>query len=405
MERDDGSKTGYVSRRAVTTSGALAAAALLCGGGAARAAVNGGGAGGRGLTLRLPAPTGPHPVGAASLHLIDRSRRDPWDAGGGARDMMVTVLYPARAVPGHPAAPQLTAGAVASYRDIDVRMHGLPAAGVDWAATRTHAYPGAPAQPVRRPVLLYGPGGGDPRTMGSTLAEELASHGYVVVTMDHPGDASEVEFPGGRVRETFLRGDPRTDPELFRALIDTRIADTRFVLDQVEALAAGRNPDASGRPLPTGLGHALDPRRVGAYGHSAGGTATAQALYEDPRIAAAADLEGYLDHPTGELYPVARYGTDRPLLLLGTEGFDHREELDRSWSVTRGRRVGRRRLGGTAHWVFTDYAVTAPQLQAAGLMPRAARTALVGASAPERSVPLVRRSVHGFFARHLPVRG
>ncbi|RLU87644.1 alpha/beta hydrolase [Streptomyces griseocarneus] len=391
-----------MSRRAVTTSGVLAAAALLFGGGVARAAATGGSAGGQGLTLRLPAPTGPYPVGATSLHLIDRSRRDPWDAGSGAREMMVTVLYPARAVHGHPVAPQLTAGAVEWYRGIDVQVHHLPAAGVDWAATRTHAHLGAPAQPVRRPVLLYGPGGGDPRTMGSTLAEELASHGYVVVTMDHPGDSSEVEFPGDRVRDTFLRGDARTDPELFRALIDTRVADTRFVLDQLEALAAGRNPDAEGRPLPTGLGRALDPRRVGAYGHSAGGTATAQTLYEDPRIAAAANLEGYLDHPTGELYPIARYGTDRPLLLLGTEGFDHREELDRSWSVTRGRRVERRRLGGTAHWAFTDYAATAPQMQAAGLMPPAARTALVGASAPERSVPLVRRSVRGFFAHHLP---
>ncbi len=29
--------------------------------------------------LRLPAPTGPHRVGAVELYLVDRSRPDPWD--------------------------------------------------------------------------------------------------------------------------------------------------------------------------------------------------------------------------------------------------------------------------------------------------------------------------------------
>lgn len=35
-------------------------------------------AGHRRVRLALPAPTGPHPIAATSLHLIDRSRQDPW---------------------------------------------------------------------------------------------------------------------------------------------------------------------------------------------------------------------------------------------------------------------------------------------------------------------------------------
>nr|WP_308345239.1 hypothetical protein [Streptomyces sp. ISL-94] len=50
-------------------------------------------------------------------------------------------------------------------------------------------------------------------------------------------------------------------------MIDTRVADLRFVLDALE----------------------LD--RVGVYGHSAGGTAAAQTLHGDRRIAAAVNLE------------------------------------------------------------------------------------------------------------------
>ncbi|MFG2222505.1 alpha/beta hydrolase [Streptomyces sp. NPDC048644] len=417
-----GARGGGVGRRTVAAS-AVAAAALLATGGADGARADAAGRGARrapavgGLVLRLPAPTGPHPVGSVALHLVDRSRRDPWEDGISVRELMVTVCYPARTVHGRPRAPQLTADAAPWFARVDTAVHPeLPRSGVDWAATLTHAHPGTPAQTVRRPVLLYSPGGGDPRTVGTGVAEELASHGYVVVTVDHPGDASEVDFPSGtaerdKVRPTVFRGDPRSDPRQFRTAIDTRITDLRFVIDQLGLLAAGRNPDADSRTLPTGLGRALDLRRVGGYGHSAGGTAVAEALYEDRRIGAAVNLEGFLDHPPqapgeeGELFPVARHGVDRPLLLLGSERFAGRAQLARSWSAMLSRPGGRTErglIGNAAHWVFTDYAAVAPQLQAAGLMSAARRTALVGALPPRESVPAVRRHVRTFFDRHLP---
>lgn len=401
-----------VDRRTVTKSAVLAAALLVAGGGQvaqAQAADD--------VTLRLPGPTGPHRIGVTTLYLVDRSRRDPWKPTIPVREVMVTVFYPTRTVRGYPVAPQMTEAAAELFKQIDVPVHHLPTSGVNWAATRAHSHMGAPAQAVRRPVLLYSPGGGDPRTMGTGLAEELAGQGYVVVTIDHPGDAGEVEFPGTTayrdevLRETVFRSDPRADPELFRTAIDTRIADTRFVLDQLAVLAAGRNPDAEGRALPEHLGRALDLRRVGIYGHSAGGTTAAETMYEDRRIAAAINLEGYLDYPPdgpcqeGKLFPVARYGVDRPLLLLGTDGFPHKEALERSWSAMLAHPQGctrRRQLNNAAHWVFTDYAAMAPQLQAAGLMTAANRIELVGTIGPDASVPAVRNHVLSFFDRHLP---
>ncbi|WP_367135496.1 MULTISPECIES: alpha/beta hydrolase [Streptomyces] len=405
-------------RRTVITSALAATAGALLAGGAAAPAAARARTTADGVTLRLPAPTGPYRTGAVALYLVDRSRRDPLEPRIPVREVMATVFYPARTVGDRPRAPQMTAGAAADFGADGRRSHPeLPASGVDWAATTTRSRTGPPADAARRrPVLLYSPGGGDPRTMGTGAAEELASHGYVVVTVDHPGDACEVEFPvtmTGRdtVRPTVLRYDPRTDPALFRTLIDTRVADLRFVLDQMAALAAGRNPDAAGRPLPEHLGRALDPRSVGAYGHSAGGTAVTQAMYQDRRIGAAVNLEGYLDRAPetpggeGELYPVARYGTDRPLLLLGTDGFQDRKGLEHSWPAvlahSRGR-ARRRQLDHAAHWVFTDYAALVPQLQAAGLVVAADRAKMVGTASPAVSVPAVRHHLRAFFARHLP---
>ncbi|MBZ4322505.1 alpha/beta hydrolase family protein [Streptomyces huiliensis] len=394
-----------VRRRSIIAS-AAGAGVLLAGGAAVPARASEG----RPLVLGLPAPTGPHRVGATVLYLVDRSRPDPLTPAIPVREVMVTVFYPAETVRGRRRAPHMTPGAVALFREIDVHVHHLPTAGVDWAATRTHAYADAPALAGRRPVLLYSPGAGDPRTMGIGLAEDLASHGYAVVAVDHPGDAGEVEFPvempgRERVRPTVLTADP--GPDLFAVLAETRIADLRFVLDRLA------DPAALGRSLPPGLGAALDLRRVGAFGHSLGGTAVTEAMHRDRRIRAAADLEGYLDHPPGadgrpgELFPVAREGTDRPLLLAGTDGFRN-ERFERSWPAVLARsggRARRRELAGAGHWVFTDYAALAPRLQAAGLMPARDRDALVGPAGPERSVPAVRGLVRSFFGRCLPPRG
>ncbi|HEY5354106.1 MAG TPA: alpha/beta hydrolase, partial [Streptosporangiaceae bacterium] len=46
-------------------------------------------------TPYLPEPTGPCPVGTTSLCLKDVSRPDPWAAGVSARELMVSLWYPA----------------------------------------------------------------------------------------------------------------------------------------------------------------------------------------------------------------------------------------------------------------------------------------------------------------------
>ncbi|SEM44061.1 acetylhydrolase [Streptacidiphilus jiangxiensis] len=393
-----------LNRRTVIASSLLGSAALLLGT-PTRASASAADA--SGVTLTLPAPTGPHPVGRHELYLVDDSRPDPWNpAKFPVRELMLTLYYPAVAIGGTGPAPQLPSQVATVFGALAPQgsEQGLPSSGVDWAATVSHSYPDAPVLPGRRPVLLHSPAGGDPRGLGTTLAEELASHGAVVVSVDHPGDAAAVQFPAttafrtSLVRRTVFRGDPRNDPSQYRTMIDTRIADLRFVLDQLAV--APSLP----LPLPDGLAETLDLRRVAAYGHSAGGSAVAELLHDDRRVRAAVNLEGFLDYADGPLFPVAADGTDRPLLLLGTDGASFRAQLDVSWSALLGRsgpRARRAQFAQANHYVFTDLAAMVPQLQADGLVTAAARSGLVGAVAPEVSVPEVRRAVRRFLARHL----
>ncbi|MEV8371398.1 alpha/beta hydrolase [Kribbella sp. NPDC056861] len=342
-----------------------------------------------GLQLRLPAPTGRHRTGVRTLHLIERGRPDPWD-GSADRELMLTVFYPAAATRGYRLAPQMTPRAAESFKGFGAWYHHLPA-GVDWAATRTHSYADAPPLPGRRPVVLYSPGGTDPRTLGTGLAEELASHGYIVVTIDHPGETSEVEFPNGRLRQLDMPPTAPMDPVLSRLMLTTRFADVRFVLSQLPRIAP-----------------AADLRRIGIYGHSAGGATASQALYDNRQVKSAINLEGYLDFlpltpgQPNELYPIAQHGTDRPLLLTGTDGYRD-SRFDNSWSalLAHGGPVRRTEIANANHWIFTDLGAIAPQLQTAGLMTASDRTTLIGALPPTRSIPLIRSQVRSFFDRTL----
>ncbi|MFE7552143.1 alpha/beta hydrolase family protein [Streptomyces gardneri] len=365
------------TRRTVAKGALLAAAATLLGPAASASASGRAGAGAPAPTaLRLPGPTGPHPVGLRTFALTDTSRNDPWEPALGVREVMISVLYPARTVRDHPRAPQLTPSEAREFAGLAPMVRpGLPAAGVDWGAVLTHGHVDAPALPGRRPVLVYSPGGGDSRTLGTTLAEDLASHGRIVVLVDHPGDASQVELPGG-MRWTVLRGNP--DPATFRTMIDTRVADIRFVLDRLGSLP---------------LAPVMDLRRIGVYGHSAGGTAAVHALATDDRLAAGVNLEGYLD-----LDPDLLEGLDRPLLMFRTDGFEGAARIAHSWAGVPARRVA---LAGSNHWVFGDYAFLVPRLQAAGLVTAAARAALIGPADPAAAVHAVRRGTRSFFARHL----
>ncbi|GHJ90542.1 hypothetical protein SNE510_00610 [Streptomyces sp. NE5-10] len=359
-----------LSRRGLGKAAVLGAATALLGSRAAHAAAP---APTGPLVPVLPPPTGPHPVGVVRHAFADPSRTDPWDPARGARQVVVSAVYPARTVTGLPRAPQLTPAEAPVFGLLAPLVRGLPAAGVDWGAVLTHAHPGAPPLPGRRPVVLYTPGGGDARTLGTGLAEELASHGTVVVLVDHPGEASQVELPDGTVRETVLYGPP--DAATFRTMVDTRVADLRLVLDRL-----GDVPAAAG----------ADPRRTGIYGHSAGGTAAALLAARDPRIRAVANLEGHLD-----LEP---WPGGRPLLLLRTDGFAEAERIERSWA---GLRARRRTLRAANHWVFTDHAALVPPLRAAGLVTDAVRDGLIGPGDPAATTAAVRHELRAFFARAL----
>jgi Platelet-activating factor acetylhydrolase, isoform II len=337
------------------------------------------------LQLTLPAPTGQDRLGVVSLHLIDHARTDPWVPGRQVRQLMISIWYPARDTAGYPLVPWLAPAAASHF----AQTEHLPPGLIELPVTDGHA--GAPVdrQAGGRPVVLFSPGSGEDRGIDTALVEDLASHGYIVVTIDATHDSGEVEFPDGQVA---LRTLPPDSDQVNTEATAVRVADTRFVLDQLAAIAAGHDPDAEHLPLPSGLAGALNLSEVGMFGHSIGGATTANAMLADPRIKVGIDLDGTI------WGPVAGQGLSRPFLLMSAQ--DNGRDVDptwaRFWSHLRGWRLDLR-LTGAEHLSFTD-AVTLYQQAAPVLGLTAAQLAqLVGTVNGDRAIAIERAYVRAFF--------
>ncbi len=357
------------------------------------------------MQLKFPQPTGPFPVGTTELHLVDAGRDDPF-LPGRPRELMISIWYPAaRRTAQAPYLPPLTAQVYAEGAAIALQQ---PADAVDWAGARVHAGLSGPASRSwgRRPVVLFSPGFGVPRGLASIMVTELASRGYVVVTVDHTYEAAAVEFPGGRVAVQTLPPEPYA--HLARA---TRVADVQHVLDALQRLAHGHNPDADARRLPRDLGQILDLTRIGAYGHSAGGITSADVMLVDQRVKAGIDLDGTLGYgyPNPADCPVVARGLDRPFLLLGAggtgpNGGPQTHRTDPSWGLFWENSTGWKRdlnVPHGQHYTFIDHQALIPWFQRHFTVPPELIANTIGTVDPQRILRTLTAYVPAFFDQHL----
>ena len=103
------------------------------------------------------------------------------------REIMVQIWYPA--IPDHQP--------LASYR----RRRETTLLSSYMAVLKTHSYKDAAVATngAPFPVLLFNPAWAGHRTQNTYQVEDLASHGFIVVGVDHTYNSGPVAFPDGRV--------------------------------------------------------------------------------------------------------------------------------------------------------------------------------------------------------------
>ncbi|WP_157594527.1 alpha/beta hydrolase family protein [Streptosporangium amethystogenes] len=327
-------------------------------------------------TPYLPKPTGSHPVGTTSLYLKDTSRPDPWVPSVKARELMVSLWYPATS-PGRKRAPYMTP----KESELLLKSGEITSVPADTLSkTRTSAF--TDANPAGRkhglPLVVLSPGHTKPRTELTALAEDLASRGYAVAAIDHTYENVATTFPDGRVA-TCVTCEIKKNPAWWEKLAKSRAADVSFVLDQL----TGPHSKWKGARL-------IDTSRIAMAGHSAGGASTVAAMLKDSRIRAGINIDG-----TTELR-IPDSGLARPFLFLGKPATYTPGEggaaagWERDWKQLNG---WKRWLlvTGAEHTSFTDLGVLADQL---GID--------LGADiAGIRAMDITRRYVAAFFDLHL----
>ncbi|MBD2835181.1 alpha/beta hydrolase [Streptomyces pratensis] len=267
--------------------------------------------------LELPRPTGPYPVGAEVLHLTDHDRTDPWAPTATARELMVSLRYPARGGSG---------GGPAAYMSTEEARLMLAGRGLgddapaEVSSAVTHAGAGATGIQGRFPLVLLSPGLGNHRATLTSLAEDLASRGYVVASVDHAYESTGTVFPGGRMLTCrvceLLRPLPVEEGhKLLKAVSTGRADDLSFVLNRL----TGHRPAWHNSRM-------IDPHRIAVVGHSMGGNAAASAMLGDRRFDAGINMDGVFY----DRIPAA--GVDgRPFLMLGNPVDHHPGGPDSSW--------------------------------------------------------------------------
>jgi dienelactone hydrolase len=262
----------------------------------------------------LPAPTGPFAVGRTTYAWSDASQADPMAPQPGAkRELLAWIWYPAAPPQQSPTADDYIPAAWRTAMEGGVLLTLLTR---DLARVHAHSIRDAAVSPQQNsyPVVLMRTGGAAPTTDYTSLAEDLASHGYVVVGFDAPYRSWVVVLPDGRViarapqNDMDLVSGPQAD-QLANKLAQAWTADTGFALDQLERL---NTSDPSGRFLGR-----LDVQRVGVFGHSLGGATALQFCHDDSRCKAGIDIDGA---PLGS---VIAEGVTQPFMFLLS---DHRGE-------------------------------------------------------------------------------
>src|SRR6185436_12977845 len=224
-------------------------------------------------SVTLPTPTGSFVVGRAIKDWTDSAALDTLaPVPATKRELLVWIWYPSSAAQSAAKDDYLPAR-LRAKADTSDHANIWTLLTRDISNVRGHSVSDADVSPQQRsyPVVILRAGASSGVLNYSTLAEDLASHGYVVVGFDAPYRTGRVIFPDGRMMGRTEQNNPercvvpdRNEMERCVSRVMTAwTGDIAFVLDRLAQL----NASDSARKF-TGR---LDMTRVGILGHSLGG--------------------------------------------------------------------------------------------------------------------------------------
>jgi predicted dienelactone hydrolase len=236
-------------------------------------------------------PTGPFKVGTRSFVLADASRRELYSGRDEPRKFMIQIWYPAAPRPTDVHAPWMENAPI--FAKAYSAFFNLPSFFLDHLElAKSPAYADSPVAAANEPfpIIVFSHGWKGFAAQNTAQMAELASHGYVVVGMQHTYGAITTIFPDGEQAPNNPDALPDNMPEpgytdVARILVNQWAGDMKFALD----FMTQQNTDAA-----SPFHNALDLSRVGVFGHSTGGGAAIQFCATDPRCTAGLTEDAFM---------------------------------------------------------------------------------------------------------------
>jgi hypothetical protein len=326
--------------------------------------------------------TGAYGIGVKKLYLRDASRPENFTADpSDVREMMTQVWYPTQTA---------TSGNRSQYMDYPTfqwlkNRSPVPLVTIPndaYLFVRPHGKNETPIAPGVFPVIIFSPGYDGVYQIYTSFIEDVVSHGFVVVSINHPYVSGITVFPDGRtVGLATVPTDPVERAEFFNMSLRSIVGDAKFVLDTIIEM---NDSD------PEFVGH-FDVSRVGMYGHSFGGANTAVCCYEDSRFKAGLTLEGVY-------YPSFTPGNITvPFMMMFAEArLTNDTTVKFMWNHTTNDAV-QMTIAGSTHYAYTDVGVLLHHL--VPLIPP--KILGFGSIPPKRMVNITRTFTTAFFEVYL----
>ncbi|OAB38742.1 Platelet-activating factor acetylhydrolase plasma/intracellular isoform II [Paenibacillus macquariensis subsp. defensor] len=243
--------------------------------------------------FHLPKPDGPEKVGTQTFHFTDLNRDEVLtEDQGDKRELMVQVWYPTENINNNksealfPKDKEMFKKYIQTYSN----SLNLPDFVFDyWKYSKTNSYENVEILPSTSPypLVLLSHGMGTSRILHASQAENLASHGFIVVTIDHTYSTFATIFPNGSV--TGYKTKMTTADDFYNVgknVGNIWTQDVQFVINQFEKLNSGA--------IESQFKGKMDLNNIGVMGHSFGGATAFNATYLDHRIKAGINMDGSL---------------------------------------------------------------------------------------------------------------
>lgn len=310
----------------------------------------------------LPLPSGDYEIGTKTFVITDTRLEAYTSDPNDNRQIKVQIWYPAETVEGYEQAPWLDGVVVSRALSRDF---GFPGFVLDQTADiMSNSYIGAPINnnSDTYPIIIISHGWRGFRNLHTDFAEELASLGYFVVSIDHTYGSVATVFEEDDV--AYLNSDalpPRESTEDFleyaNQLVNTYASDVSTTIDFLERLNNLTELDFTGK---------LDLSKIGVLGHSTGGGGDVLAAINDNRIDALIGLDAWVE-PITETD--INNGLSIPSLFLRSETWETGENNANLYHLVDGSGESSTlyQVDGTTHFDFAMDYMYSPLIKVIGL--------------------------------------